>query len=150
MPAEGSLNMQTQFNRGKCVHPSRSSLHESPKHSQKRQRLSYHAHSGGATLAIAAGPHQHFSPERSDLTNCNAGFEANEDMPLAVLVSFTRKPSIASTPPHPKALATKGSSDNYHTISVLEPLLPWLDVVKVDIEWAGYCIFLCHHTFSHA
>jgi len=46
-------------------------------------------------------------------------------------------------------LALKGSIDkeSFHAVSMLKPMLDFFTAVKVDIEWAGYCIFLCHPAF---
>lgn len=37
---------------------------------------------------------------------------------------------------------------NYHTTVALEPLLEHFGMVKVDIEWAGYALFLSHPSYS--
>jgi len=46
-----------------------------------------------------------------------------------------------------KALKKDGST-NFHTISNLSDDVDLFDTVKVDIEWAGYLLFLCHPSYS--
>lgn len=44
------------------------------------------------------------------------------------------------------ALGKKGS--NFHTLQALKSVLHHFDLLKVDIEWAGSCIFLCHPSYA--
>jgi len=44
------------------------------------------------------------------------------------------------------ALGKMGS--NFHTLQDLRPVLKHFDWLKVDIEWAGICIFLCHPSYA--
>mmetsp|Transcript_124891 Transcript_124891/g.347718 ORF Transcript_124891/g.347718 Transcript_124891/m.347718 type:complete len:428 (+) Transcript_124891:58-1341(+) len=40
------------------------------------------------------------------------------------------------------------SGRNFHTTAALEPLLPHFPVVKVDIDWAGFALFLSHPSYA--
>jgi len=44
------------------------------------------------------------------------------------------------------ALSKKG--DNFHTTTALIPYLNFFNVLKVDIEWAGYMLFLSHPAYN--
>eukprot|EP00931_Biecheleriopsis_adriatica_P066459 TRINITY_DN4080_c0_g1_i10.p1 TRINITY_DN4080_c0_g1~~TRINITY_DN4080_c0_g1_i10.p1 ORF type:complete len:470 (+),score=130.74 TRINITY_DN4080_c0_g1_i10:83-1411(+) len=48
-----------------------------------------------------------------------------------------------------KPSAGMAVSTNFHATTVLMPLLDLFDVVKVDIEWAGFAVFLCHPAFNN-
>ena len=37
---------------------------------------------------------------------------------------------------------------NFHTPGHLRPILSYFDLVKMDIEWAGFCIFLSHPSYN--
>jgi len=37
---------------------------------------------------------------------------------------------------------------NFHTPTELRPVLKYFSVVKVDINWAGFAIFLCHPSYN--
>lgn len=41
-------------------------------------------------------------------------------------------------------------SENFHTPENLEPLLKYFWLVKIDIDWAGHIIFLCHPRLGEA
>merc|ERR1712151_1104418 len=47
-----------------------------------------------------------------------------------------------------KEALKKAESSNFHTITTLSNVLDFFDTVKVDIEWAGFLLFLCHPSYS--